>query len=98
MKRMLSKSVVLAVVVAVFELTQAVSAPPQWSITDLGTLPGGTRSSAFGINDHGQAVGYSGQRLGANRTIAPERRQGPSEPGIGGGAETARSPGCKIRR
>jgi len=33
--------------------------PRQLSITDLGTLPGGTFSIAYGINNHGQVVGYS---------------------------------------
>jgi probable HAF family extracellular repeat protein len=32
---------------------------PGYTITDLGTLPGDTVSAGFGINDAGQAVGYS---------------------------------------
>jgi len=31
-------------------------------IADLGTLPGGTYSIAFGINDHNQIVGYGNIR------------------------------------
>jgi probable HAF family extracellular repeat protein len=59
MKRMLSKSVVLIIIVAAFGLTQAVSAPQLVPILDLGTLPGGNSSDATGINDRGQVVGVS---------------------------------------
>jgi uncharacterized membrane protein len=32
---------------------------PVFTITDLGTLPGGSRSVAFGLNASGAAIGYS---------------------------------------
>ncbi len=35
------------------------AADGQYSITDLGTLPGGYESIAYGINNRGQVVGYS---------------------------------------
>ena len=35
------------------------AAPPQYRIIDLGTLPGGSTSSAYGINDSNQVVGDS---------------------------------------
>lgn len=38
----------------------AAHAAPIYSITDLGVLPGGSRSVATDINDHGQVVGCSG--------------------------------------
>src|SRR5262245_21186142 len=58
MKRMLSKSVLMAIVVAAFARTQVMLAQPRVSSTDLGTLPGGDISVAFAINDRGQVVGY----------------------------------------
>ena len=51
-----------------------------YSVTDLGTLPGGTRSRAYGINNAGQVTGYSdghafvysnGQMMDLNALIDP---------------------------
>ena len=42
----------------------ASTASAQWTITDLGALLGGTSSSASGINNAGQVVGYSGTATG----------------------------------
>ncbi len=39
------------------------------TVSDLGTLPGGTFSVASAINAHGQAVGYSTQPSGAQRAV-----------------------------
>jgi len=36
-----------------------VAIPPRYSVTDLGTLPGGHESVALGINNAGQVVGYN---------------------------------------
>ena len=38
---------------------QALAATPQYTVTDLGTLPGGSGSYAEAINNNGQVVGYS---------------------------------------
>jgi len=41
-------------------VNQTLAATPQYSVTDLGTLPGYSSASyAYGINDSGQVVGYS---------------------------------------
>lgn len=37
----------------------ALAPPPHFTITDLGTLPGGQQSVAYGLNDRGQVVGWS---------------------------------------
>jgi hypothetical protein len=44
---------------------------PVFTITDLGTLPGGSRSVAFGLNPSGAAVGYSslGAHAAANGAV-----------------------------
>lgn len=34
--------------------------PPGYTVTDLGTLPGATRTEAYGVNNTGQVVGQSG--------------------------------------
>ena len=64
MKRAMSKVVFVSVVLALLMgvgpvLGQTESAQQQLSITDLGTLPGGTFSQAFAINNRGQIVGTS---------------------------------------
>ena len=46
---------VMSCLASVLPLTAAFA---DWTITDLGVLPGGTYSSATGINDSGQVVGY----------------------------------------
>lgn len=47
------------------EITHAfITGPNGAGMSDLGTLPGDTYSSARGINDSGQAVGYSGPEPG----------------------------------
>ena len=43
------------------------------SLTDLGTLPGGTQSYAYAINNLGQAVGASDSSAGAQRAVLFER-------------------------
>jgi len=42
-------------------------------LTDLGTLPGGTQSYAYAINNLGQAVGASDSSAGAQRAVLFER-------------------------
>jgi probable HAF family extracellular repeat protein len=39
------------------------------SVTDLGTLPGGTSSAAYAVNDQGQIVGYSSAGDGGNHAV-----------------------------
>ncbi len=34
------------------------ASPPRFTVTDLGTLPGGQQSVAYGLNDRGQVVGW----------------------------------------
>src|SRR4051794_37775739 len=51
--------VIVAAVTAAVKPASAGVAPPRLSITDLGTLPGGTRSYATAINAAGQVVGNS---------------------------------------
>jgi probable HAF family extracellular repeat protein len=43
------------------------------TLTDLGTLPGGTQSYAYAINNLGQAVGASDSRAGAQRAVLFDR-------------------------
>ena len=50
----------------------------QYTVTDLGTLSGGTSSVAFGINASGQVVGYSSPTSG--NVPAHAFRTGPSSP------------------
>jgi hypothetical protein len=40
-----------------------------WPITDLGTLPGGSRSIAFDLNAAGVAVGVSDNGVGDHATL-----------------------------
>ena len=59
----LVKVVLVSVVVALLVGTPLVSGRPvdarEYSIKDLGTLPGGDFSAAYGINDRGQVVSRS---------------------------------------
>jgi probable HAF family extracellular repeat protein len=61
------------VVVALLMGAQPVSgqqpAAGQYSITDLGTLPGGDLSLAYGINNRGQVVGQSATFAGYNHAV-----------------------------
>ncbi len=43
--------------------------PPQYSIVDLGTLPGGGFSNALNVNDRGQIVGLSGAADGTMHAV-----------------------------
>ena len=55
----------LAVFVALAAMTPQALAAALYSVTDLGDLPGGNNeSSAYGVNDNGQVVGYSGATTG----------------------------------
>lgn len=45
------------------------SAQAMYTVTDLGTLPGGNRSSGLGINSAGQVVGYGTTSTGANHAF-----------------------------
>jgi probable HAF family extracellular repeat protein len=47
----------------------AASAQTGYGIVDLGTLPGGTTSQGLGINNTGQAVGYSGIPMGQHAFV-----------------------------
>ncbi|WP_232442189.1 hypothetical protein [Burkholderia ubonensis] len=38
-------------------------------VTDLGNLPGGTSSAAFGINEHGQVVGEATTSSGQTHAV-----------------------------
>ena len=40
-----------------------------YTVTDLGTLSGGTLSAAYGINDNGQVVGFAGTSGGAQHAF-----------------------------
>lgn len=44
---------------ALFGISTAPAQAADYTITDLGTLPGDTNSVASGINGNGQVVGYS---------------------------------------
>ena len=61
------------VVVALLMGAQPVSgqqpAAERYSITDLGTLPGGDLSLAYGINNRGQVVGQSATFAGYNHAV-----------------------------
>ena len=43
--------------------------PVQYTVTDLGTLPGGTQSCAYGINNSGQVVGSAETSGGADHAF-----------------------------
>src|SRR2546422_554473 len=50
-------------------LATAANSSAAYPIIDLGTLPGGPYSVAFGINKTGQVVGYSSNASGANHAF-----------------------------
>jgi probable HAF family extracellular repeat protein len=56
MKRTTLSGFILSVVLA---LALPAGAQVQYKVIDLGTLPGGNISNAYGVNDHGQVVGVS---------------------------------------
>jgi hypothetical protein len=66
MKRILESMAFLSVVASLLA-TQPASA--QVTVTDLGTLIGGTRSDAYGINDNGQVVGWSNNATGDRHAV-----------------------------
>ena len=55
-----STAVALAALTMTPPPTQAQVSPPVYTITDLGMLPGATGVSAYGLNDEGDVVGWSG--------------------------------------
>jgi len=50
----------LAAVLAGMPVKAVADGPPEYNVTDLGTLPGASSSYAYGINASGQIVGTSG--------------------------------------
>ena len=56
----------LGLIVAISVNVVPAKAVVQYTFTDLGTLPGGTSSAAYAINDNGQVVGYSDTASGYN--------------------------------
>ena len=60
-------------------------APAGWLIADLGTLPGDTDSSAWGVNDTGTVVGWSISSTGINTAFRWHPNTGMvALPGLGG--------------
>ena len=53
------KTLVALAVLSLLSANAAQGVAPQYTVTDLGTLPGGTGSEAYRINSSGQIVGYS---------------------------------------
>ncbi len=64
----------LAALVVVVAGTARGDGQPQYTVTDLGTLSGGSISQAFGINDTGQVVGYALTSSGSAHAFLWQRR------------------------
>jgi probable HAF family extracellular repeat protein len=62
------------------------SALPEYEIIDLGTLGGGFRTSAYGINDAGQVVGHSWNSDGDERAFLWDSANGMIDLGTLGGS------------
>jgi probable HAF family extracellular repeat protein len=81
------------VVVALLMGAQPVSgqqpAAGQYSITDLGTLPGGDLSLAYGINNRGQVVGFSYTASGLPRAFLWEDGEMTDLGTLPGGADSS---------
>jgi probable HAF family extracellular repeat protein len=59
----------LPMLIGLLLVSHAGGALAQMTIVDLGTLPGGSFSTALDINDRGQVVGVSNNAEGANRAV-----------------------------
>src|SRR5512136_1894084 len=59
-----SKARLIGLTACVMFAVTGATAGPLYSVTDLGVLPGGTLSRAFGLNDNGQVVGFSSTATG----------------------------------
>jgi len=59
-RRLLLAALVLGVFLALLLPSLRPHSAPRYTVTDLGVLPGDTVSSASGINNHGDIVGFSG--------------------------------------
>ena len=73
MERAVIKVVLLSVVAALLMGAKPVSgqldAAREHPVIDLGTLPGGVLSQAFGINSRGQVVGYRETASGETHAV-----------------------------
>jgi probable HAF family extracellular repeat protein len=72
MKRMMGKVILmtmLTMAVAAMGLVQPLFAWEEYSIIDLGTLPGGTFSGASAINESGQIIGFADNESGEQRAV-----------------------------
>jgi probable HAF family extracellular repeat protein len=70
---------------AVLVLAAPASAQLRYKAIDLGTLPGGAISNAFGVNDHSQVVGVSQTTGNFNRGFLWTKKTGMTDLGILGG-------------
>jgi probable HAF family extracellular repeat protein len=68
-------------VLLIIVVMSSLSTAQQYTVTDLGTLPGGKTSGASAINDFGQVVGGAGS-TGGNRAFLWSRTSGMQDLGL----------------
>jgi len=74
---------------AILVLALPASAQVQYKVIDLGTLPGGNISNAFGVNDHGQVVGVSNRSGSLTHAFLWTKNAGMKDLGTLGGINSS---------
>jgi len=77
---------------ATLALALPAGAQVQYNVVDLGTLPGGSISNAYGVNDHGQVVGVSNRSASLTHAFLWTKSTGMKDLGtLGGNVSSAQA-------